>query len=163
MASFDIVSEVDMQEVENAVNNTRKTIAQRYDFRDTNTAIDLDKKGNKMKLETSDTMKLQALNEELAKSLAKRGVDATVLDRKDHEPASGGRVRQEIALRHGIDKDTARKIVKIVKDTKLKVQAQIQDEQVRVQGKKIDDLQSVIQAVKESKLGLPLQYVNMKS
>lgn len=162
MASFDIVNKVDMQELENAINNTRKALQTRYDFRGTDTTIDLDKKTGRLRLETSDTMKLQALDGELVGNLARRGVDSKALDRKEPEPATKGRVRQEIALRQGIDKDTAKKIVKMIKNTKLKVQAQIQEDQVRVQGKKIDDLQEVIALLKEKDLGLPLQYVNMK-
>lgn len=162
MPSFDVVNEIDLQEVENAVNITKKTIATRYDFRGTETTVELDKKTPSISLETSDTMKLKSLDEELVANLVRRGVDSRVLDRKDPEAASKGRVRQHIVLKKGIDKDTAKDIVKRIKDTKLKVQAQIQDEQVRVTAKKIDDLQAVIQFLKSADLKMPLQYVNMK-
>lgn len=162
MPSFDVVNEINVQEVENAVNITRKTIATRYDFRGSDTTVEFDKKALGLTLETSDTMKLQALDGELVANLVRRGVDVRTLDRKDPEPATKGRVRQSIALKKGIDRDTAKDIVKRIKDSKLKVQAQIQDEQVRVTAKKIDDLQTVIQLLKAAKLAVPLQFVNMK-
>lgn len=162
MASFDIVNKVDLQEVENAINNTRKSLVTRYDFRGTNSTIDLDKKAAKIRVETSDTMKLQALDGELVGNLVRRGVDSKALDRKEPETGSKGRIKQEINLQQGIDKETAKKIVKWIKDTKLKVQAQIQDDQVRVQGKKIDELQEVIAMLKAKDLPVPLQFVNMK-
>jgi uncharacterized protein YajQ (UPF0234 family) len=162
MPSFDVVNEINAQEVENAVNITRKTISTRYDFRGTETTVDLDKKTPSITLETSDTMKLKSLDEELVANLVRRGVDVRALDRKDPEPATKGRVRQQVALRKGIDRDTAKDIVKRIKDSKLKVQTQIQDEQVRVTAKKIDDLQAVIQLLKAAKLDVPLQFVNMK-
>ena len=162
MPSFDVVNKVDLQEVENAVNNARKVITNRYDFRGSETTIDLDKKEPKITVETSDSMKLKSLDEELVGHLARRGVSAKALDRQDAEAATKGRLRQTIKLKQGIDKDTARQIVKWIKESKIKVQAQIQDEQVRVTGKQIDDLQEVIALLKTKEIEMPLQFVNMQ-
>ena len=163
MPSFDVVNRVDVHEVENAVNTTRKVIATRFDFRGSNTELTFDKKAREIHIVTSDTMKLQAVDDTLATHLAKRKVDVKTLDRKEPEPTSKGHIKQDIRLREGIDRDTAKKIVKWIKETKLKVQAQIQDNQIRVTAKKIDDLQAVIGMLKEKKLDVPLQYINMKS
>jgi len=162
MPSFDIVNRVDMQEVDNAVNLTRKIIATRYDFRKSQTEINLNRKEQNIRMITEDTMKMKAVQDELIGSLVKRKVDPKVLDFKEVEPASKGMLKCEVRLVDGIDMDTARSIVKMIKDLKLKVQAQIQDNQVRVSGKKIDDLQTVIAMLKKSNLKVPLQFVNMK-
>ena len=163
MPSFDVVNRVDVHEVENAVNTTRKVIATRFDFRGSNTELTFDKKAREIHIVTSDTMKLQAVDDTLATHLAKRKVDVKTLDRKEPEPTSKGHIKQDIRLREGIDRDTAKKIVKWIKETKLKIQAQIQDNQIRVTAKKIDDLQAVIALLKEKKLDVPLQFINMKS
>ena len=163
MPSFDVVNRVDLQEVDNAVNNARKVIDTRFDFRGSNTELTFDKKACQIHIVTSDTMKLQAVNDTLATHLAKRKVDVKTLDRKEPEPTSKGHIKQDIQLHEGIDRDTAKKITKWIKETKLKVQAQIQDDQVRVTGKKIDDLQTIIAMLKEKNLDVPLQYINMKS
>ena len=162
MPSFDIVNRVDMQEVDNAVNLTRKIITTRYDFRKSQTEINLNRKEQNIRMITEDTMKMKAVQDELIGSLVKRKVDPKVLDFKEVEPASKGMLKCEVRLVDGIDMDTARSIVKMIKDLKLKVQAQIQDNQVRVSGKKIDDLQTVIAMLKKSNLKVPLQFVNMK-
>jgi len=162
MPSFDIVNRVDMQEVDNAVNLTRKIIATRYDFRKSQTEINLNRKEQNIRMITEDTMKMKAVQDELIGSLVKRKVDPKVLDFKEVEPASKGMLKCEVRLVDGIDMDTARSIVKMIKDLKLKVQAQIQDNQVRVSGKKIDDLQTVIAMLKKSNLKVPLQFVNIK-
>ena len=163
MPSFDVVNRVDVQEVENAVNNARKVIATRFDFRGSDTELTFDKKARKIHIVTSDTMKLQAVDDTLATHLAKRKVDVKTLERKEPEATSKGHIKQDIQLREGIDRDTAKKIVKWIKETKLKIQTQIQDNQIRVTAKKIDDLQAVIGMLKEKKLDVPLQYINMKS
>lgn len=163
MPSFDIVNEIDLQEVDNAVNISKKVIETRYDFRGSNTEIELDKKGKKISVVTADTMKMDAVKETLATNLVKRGVSPKCLDYGDVEPTSKGAVKMEVKLKEGIDRDMAKKIVQLIKDAGLKVQPAIQDEQVRVTGKKIDDLQEVIAAVKAANLEIPLQYVNMKS
>ncbi|PCJ63112.1 MAG: YajQ family cyclic di-GMP-binding protein [Candidatus Hydrogenedentota bacterium] len=163
MPSFDVVNQIDLQEIDNAINNTKKAIDTRYDFRGSKTEVTFDRKTKVIHVSTTDTMKLQAVQEMLAQNLSKRGVSPKALDKKDHEPTSKGGVRQDMALKEGIDKEMAKKIVKMIKETKMKVQAQIQDEQVRVTGKKIDDLQEIIELLKGKNLDIPLQYVNMKS
>lgn len=162
MPSFDIVSRIDMQEVDNAVNTTTKTILTRYDFRNSKTAISLDKKEKKIQVTTEDDMKLRAVQDTLIENLVKRKVDRRCLDPKTAEPAAQGMIRREIAIKDGVDSDNARSIVKLIKDKKLKVQAAMQDNQVRVTGKKIDDLQEVIQLLRGANLPIPLQFVNMQ-
>jgi uncharacterized protein YajQ (UPF0234 family) len=162
MPSFDIVSRIDMQEVDNAVNTTTKTILTRYDFRNSKTEISLDKKEKKIQVTTEDDMKLRAVQDTLIENLVKRKVDRRCLNPKGTEPAAQGMIRREIAIKDGVDSDNARSIVKLIKDKKLKVQAAMQDNQVRVTGKKIDDLQEVIQMLRGANLPIPLQFVNMQ-
>jgi len=162
MPSFDIVSRVDFQEVDNAVNITKKAILSRYDFRNSKTEIALDKKEKKIQVTTEDDMKLRAVQDALIENLVKRKVDRKFLDLKSTEPAAQGMLRREIAIKEGVDSDTARNIVKMIKDRKLKVQAAIQENQVRVTGKKIDDLQDVIQMLRSGPMPIPLQFINMQ-
>ena len=162
MPSFDIVSRIDLQEVDNAVNITKKTILARFDFRQSKTEITLDKKEKKIQLTTEDEMKLRAVQDTLIENLVKRKVDRKCLEAKPSEMAAHGMVQRAIAIKEGVDSDTARSIVKMIKDRKLKVQAAIQENQVRVTGKKIDDLQEVIQLVRGSNLPIPLQFINME-
>jgi uncharacterized protein YajQ (UPF0234 family) len=162
MPSFDIVSRVDLQEVDNAVNITRKTILARYDFRNSKTEITLDKKNKKILVTTEDDMKLGAVQDALVENLVKRKVDRKSLDPKAAEPAAHGMIQRELAIKEGVDSETARDIVKMIKERKLKVQAAIQENQVRVTGKKIDDLQEVIQLLRGSAMPIPLQFVNMQ-
>ena len=163
MPSFDVVNEVDLQEVDNAVNITRKTLATRYDFRGSETEINLDRKQLQITIATEDTMRLQAVQDTLASNLIKRKVSPKALEYKEPEGTSKGGVRVTVILKQGIEKEMAKKIVKLIKEQKLKVQAQIQDEQVRVTAKKIDDLQAVIAMLKGQDLDIPLQFTNMKS
>ena len=162
MPSFDIVSRVDLQEVDNAVNITIKAISSRYDFRQSKSEVTLDKKDKKIHVITEDDMKLRAIYDALIENLAKRKVDRKFLDAKPVEMAARGMIQRDIAIKEGVDSDTARSIVKMIKDRKLKVQAAIQENQVRVTGKKIDDLQEVIQMLRSSKLPIPLQFINMQ-
>ncbi len=161
MASFDIVSRVDMQEVDNAVNMTRKAILTRFDFRESKTEITLDKQEKKIHVLTEDEMKMRSVQDALLEHLVRRKVDVKCLEPKEIQMASQGMVEREFAIKEGVDTDTARTIVKLIKEQKLKVQATIQENQVRVTGKKIDDLQVVIKMVRETKLQIPLQFVNM--
>ncbi|MDP2323417.1 MAG: YajQ family cyclic di-GMP-binding protein [Gammaproteobacteria bacterium] len=163
MPSFDVVNKVDLQEVDNAVNITKKTIATRYDFRDSETEITLDRKQSSIAISTEDTMRLEAVKDTLSGNLIKRGVSPKALDYSEPEGTSKGGVRVTVSLKQGIDKEVGKKITKLIKEQNLKVQAQIQDDQVRVTAKKIDDLQAVIAVLKEKDLGIPMQYVNMKS
>ena len=162
MPSFDIVSRIDLQEVDNAVNITTKTILTRYDFRGSKTEISLDKKEKKIQVTTEDDMKMRAIQDTLIENLVKRKVDRRCLDPKTTEAAALGMIRRDIVIKEGVDSDNARAIVKMIKEKKLKVQAAMQDGQVRVTGKKIDDLQQVIQMLREAKIEIPLQFVNMQ-
>ena len=160
MPSFDIVSKVDAQEVDNAVNQARKEVEQRYDFKGTQTEIALDQ--NEIRIVSADDFKVKAVAEVLQAKLARRNVPLKALQYAKIEPAAGGRAKQTITVRQGIDTEHARQIVKLIKDAKLKVQAQIQEDQVRVGGKKRDDLQAVLQMLKQENLDLPLQFVNYR-
>ncbi|SRR5712692_835498 len=162
MPSFDIVSRIDLQEVDNAVNITKKAILSRYDFRETKTEITLDKKEKKIRITTEDDMKMRAVQDSLIENLVKRKVDTKGLETKANQMAAQGMIQREIVIKEGVDSDTARTIVRMIKDKKLKVQAAIQENQVRVTGKKIDDLQEVMQMVRGANLPIPLQFVNMQ-
>ena len=162
MPSFDVVSRVDLQEVDNAVNITKKAILSRYDFRGSKTEMALDKKEKKIWVTTEDEMKMRAVQDTLIENLVRRKVDRKYLEPKPDQMASQGMIQREIVIKEGVDSDTARAIVKMIKDRKLKVQAAIQENQVRVTGKKIDDLQEVIQLLRGAGLPIPLQFVNMQ-
>ena len=162
MPSFDVVSRVDMQEMDNAVNQVKKEIATRFDFRGSKTTIDLDRKEAKIEVLTEDDMKLRAIKDMLIAKVVRRSIEAEALEFGESEKARGDMVRQTVTIHNGIDIETARKVVKLVKDTKLKVQAAIQGDEVRITGKKRDDLQDVIQTLKEADLGMPLQFVNYR-
>ena len=160
MPSFDIVSKVDMQEVDNAVNQAKKEIAQRYDFKGSKSSITV-KEGNIVIL-ADDDYKLKAVIDVLHSKAHKRSISMKSFDFGKVEDASGGIVRQVVTIRQGISKDLGREINKIIKGLKLKVQSQIQEEQLRVTGKKLDDLQTVIQTLKEKDLEIDLQFVNRR-
>lgn len=162
MASFDIVNEINAQEVDNAVNNTLKEVATRYDFKGLHTEVNYLKKDQKIHVVAAEKMKMQAVKEMLISNFIKRGISSKVLEFGDEEGTSQGYLKMDIKLKEGIDRETAKKIVKEINDSKSKVQPQIQDEQVRVTGKKIDDLQEIIQLLKTKDFGVPLQFVNMK-
>jgi len=163
MPSFDIVNHVDLQEADNAINNTKKEIATRYDFRGSPAEVTLDKKEKVIHVVAEQEMRMEAVMDMLMTNMIKRKIDPKVLKAKAIEPTSQGHVKREINIQEGIETEIAKRIVKIIKDQKLKVQAAIQDEQVRVSGKKIDDLQDVIKLLRGQDLGIPLQFVNMKS
>jgi uncharacterized protein YajQ (UPF0234 family) len=163
MASFDIVSKVDPQTLENAVNTAKKELQTRYDLRDTKGGIDLDKKANTIQLSSENSMRVKALEDILLTRVVKQGIDGTSLDFTAEEQPSGNLVKKTVKVRAGVDKDAGRKIIKAIKDAKLKVEAQMQDDQVRVTAKKIDDLQAVIALLRRTDIGQPLQFVNMKS
>ncbi len=160
--SFDIVSEIDLQEADNAVNQAVKEINQRYDLKDSHTTVELNKKDKIININSRDDYALKASIDILQTKFIKRGISIKALKMNEPEPAASGRIRQKIDLQSGISKENAKKITSLVKESKLKVNAQIQDEQVRVQGAKIDDLQSIINLVKEAELDFPTQFVNMK-
>jgi uncharacterized protein YajQ (UPF0234 family) len=160
--SFDVVSEVDLQEIDNAVTQVQKEIAQRFDFRGGKSELTLDKPTKKIKVIADDELKLRSIHQILEIKMAKRGVDLRVLKYGKEEAASGGIIRQMIELKAGLDKEDAKIVIKAIKDSQLKVQAQIQDEQVRVTGKNIDDLQGTIQFLKGKELTFPIQFINMR-
>jgi cyclic-di-GMP-binding protein len=160
--SFDIVSEVDLQEVDNAINQARKEIAQRFDFKGSKSSIDLDQKEKHVTVHSDDDFKLKSVIDILQGKLVKRGVPLKSLSYGTVEQAAGGTARQVIKLLVGIDKDNSRKIVKMIKDTKLKVQAQIMDDQVRVSGKNKDDLQAVMKMIRDANLPFAVQFTNYR-
>jgi uncharacterized protein YajQ (UPF0234 family) len=160
MPSFDVVSRVELQEVDNAVNQTRKEVAQRYDLKDTKTEIDWDQQA--ITITSADDFKVKAVVDVLQSKLVRRNVPIKNLDYGKVEPAAGGRARQRIGVLQGIDADKARELVKLVKQTGLKVQAQIMEDEVRVSGKKRDDLQAAIQALRNADVGVALQFVNLR-
>lgn len=160
MPSFDIVSEVDLQEVDNALNQALKEIGTRYDFK--GSKCDLKRDQAQITATADNDFKLEQMLEVLRGKLTRRQVDAKSLEYGKVEPASGGTVRQVVTVRQGVDQETARSIVKQIKESKIKVQAAIQGEQVRVTGKKRDDLQQVIALIKEAPFDLPMQYVNFR-
>lgn len=163
MPSFDTVSEANIQELDNAINNVKKELNTRFDFKGSNTEVDFNKKDKIIKFLTTDDMKMNILREMLIASVTKRGVDSRCLEFGETEKAGGAMLRKEIKIKEGIDKETAKKITTAIKESKLKVQASIMDEKVRIQGKKIDDLQEAIALMKTLELPLPLQFINMKS
>jgi len=161
-SSFDIVSDIDLQEVDNAINQARKEIAQRFDFKGSKSSIDLDQKEKQITVHSDDDFKLKSVVDILQGKLIKRSVPLKALSYGTVEQSAGGTVRQVVKLLVGIDKDNARKIVKMIKDTKLKVQAQIMDDQVRVSGKNKDDLQAVIKMIRDANLPFAVQFTNYR-
>ena len=159
MPSFDVVSEVDLQEVRNATDQANREVGTRYDFKGSDARFGLD--AGVVNLHAESEFQLEQMMDILQKKLVKRGVDIACMDIAKPETANN-RARQAVTIRQGIDMDTARRIAKDVKGAKLKVQAQIQGEQVRVSGKKRDDLQATIALLKKADFGLPLQYINFR-
>lgn len=161
MPSFDIVSEVNFQEVDNAINQAKKELSTRYDFRGSKSEIQFE--NNEIKIIGDDDTKLRAVKDILESKLTKRGVSLKAIDYQKVEEASLSTKRQVAKLVNGLTKEKAKEIVAVIKDTKLKVQPSIVDDQVRVAGKSIDDLQQVIQMLKSKDVGVPLQFKNMRS
>ena len=162
MPSFDIVCEVDLQEIDNAVNQTHREMTGRFDFRSGKSSIEFDKENKLLKIAADDDFKLRAIHQILETKLAKREVDCRVLQYQKEEGGFNKALKQKVTLRSGLSKEEAKKITQLIKNSGLKVQPEIQDDQVRVTAKKIDDLQEVIAAVKQANLGIPLQYINMR-
>lgn len=160
--SFDIVSEIDFQEVDNAIHQAIKEIQQRYDLKESHTEILLNKKDKQITLNTKDEYSRKQSIDILQTKFIKRGISIKALKVMEPEPAASGRLKQIINLQHGISKENAKLVTKLIKDSKLKVNAQIQDEQIRVQASKIDDLQAVIKLVKDADLDFPVQFTNYK-
>ena len=161
-STFDIVCRVDLQEVKNAIQYSMKEIVNRFDFKGSGTVIQLTGDGEAIEIASSEEFKLNSAREVLETKLVKRGISLKVLNLGKIESALGGTVRQKVELQNGIPIEKAREIVKIVKRAKLKVQVAIQEKQLRVSGKKRDDLQSVMGLLKESDLGIEMQFVNYR-
>ncbi|MGI6225358.1 MAG: YajQ family cyclic di-GMP-binding protein [Peptococcales bacterium] len=159
-ASFDVVSEVNMQEVDNAVNQTNKEISQRYDFKNSKSQVTLE--GEELKILADDDFKLRSVIDILQSKLIRRQVSIKNLEYGKAEEASGGTVRQIIKIKQGIETELAKKIVKDIKYSKIKVQAQIMNDQVRVSGKSRDDLQAVIALLREQDYNIELQFTNYR-
>lgn len=161
--SFDICSNVDPQEVQNAINNATREIAHRFDFKGTKSTITLEKDKNRLVLVCDDAEKLKQLTDVLRSKLVARNVPLRAFTYGKVEPAGGSTVRQEVSMQSGIPSDKAKEIVKVIKNSKLKVQAAIQDEQVRVTGKSRDDLQEVMKLLKSQDLGIDMQFTNFRT
>ncbi|CDM88313.1 YajQ family cyclic di-GMP-binding protein [Xenorhabdus bovienii] len=162
MPSFDIVSEVDMKEVRNAVENAQRELTNRWDFRNVNASFELNEKNESVKIASESDFQVNQLVDILREKFAKRGIDGSVLNVAENMVHSGKTYSVEATFLQGIDTPLAKKIVKLIKDSKLKVQAQIQGEQVRVTGKARDDLQSVMTLVRGAELGQPFQFTNFR-
>ena len=162
MPSFDIVSKVEIQALDNAVNVVSKEITNRFDFKGSPVKIDLDKKEYKLTIETDDDMKMRQLLDVLVSRAHKQGIAPQAFDFSKDAYPSGKIVRKEVSVRNGLKQEDAKKVVKLIKDSGLKVQPQIMDDLVRVTGKKIDDLQEVIKLLQDANLDYPLQYINMR-
>lgn len=159
MPSFDIVSEIDMHELSNSIDQANREITNRFDFKGTNSKVEL--KENIITLVAPAEFQIKQIEDILTTKMSKRGIDIKCLE-KGEVTENINEAKKAITVRQGIDKELAKKLVKLVKDTKLKVQSSIQGEQVRVTGKKRDDLQEVIQMLKNSKLDFPLQFTNFR-
>ena len=159
MPTFDVVSEVDMHELSNAVDQANREVQTRFDFKGTDSKFERDNAA--ITLVSQSEFQLKQMMDILNSKLARRGIDVGALDAQDPETA-GREARQKVIVRQGIDRDLSRKLVKTIKDTKIKVQAQVQGDQVRVSGKKRDDLQKIIASLKGEDFGLPLQFVNFR-
>ncbi|MGB7930753.1 MAG: YajQ family cyclic di-GMP-binding protein [Gammaproteobacteria bacterium] len=159
MPSFDIVSEVDMHEVANAIDQTNRELDTRFDFKGSGARVENTEAV--LSLQAGNEFQIRQMLDILHKKMAKRGIDIDALSEGDVE-TSGSKAKLEITIRQGIDQDSARKIIKLIKESKTKVQSSIQGDKVRVTGKKRDDLQEVIRLLREANTGLPLQYINFR-
>ena len=162
MPSLDIVSIVDAQTLDNAINNSKREIATRYDFRNVVSEISYDKKEKVIRISSGDEMKVKAITDSLIGQGTRLKLDPKILEPQKIEAGAGGTSKREINIKEGISRDTAQKIVKFIKGSGLKIQAAIQEDQIRVTGKQIDDLQEVMRLLQAQDYDVPLQFVNMK-
>ena len=160
MPSFDVVSTGNVPEVDHVLNNAKREIGVRFDFK--NSKCSIERKDSTMTILADDDLKLRQMQELVKVHFTRRGVDIEALEYKDAEKAAGGALRQAVTIRQGIDADLAKKIVKAVRDSKLKVQTTIQGDEMRVTGKNRDDLQTAIALIKEMHAGLPMQFINFR-
>jgi hypothetical protein len=163
MPSVDVVSKVNLQALDNAINNVKREISTRFDFKNVKSEITFDRKAKYIHIVTGDDWKVKVVTEMLIGQCTRLKMDPKCLDFKEMEPTSHGTVKMDILIKEGIPKETGQKIVKLIKGLKIKVQPAIQDDQVRITGKKIDDLQEIMMLLKEQDYNIPLQFVNMKS
>jgi len=163
MPSFDISNKIDLQKIDNAIQTAKKELLTRYDLKDESCAIDFDKKDKQLALEAKQEMALSSIIDIILSKFSKQGLDVRSLDLSKKPSPSGKIMQQNIKLKEGIDKEQAKKIVSFIKNTGLKVQAAIHDDQIRVTGKKIDDLQEVIAAMRTADFELPLQFDNFRN
>jgi hypothetical protein len=163
MPSVDVVSNVDLQALDNAINNVKREIFTRFDFKKVKSEITLDRKAKSIHIVTGDDGKVKTVTEMLFGQCVRLKMDPKCLDIKEIEATSHGTAKRDILIKEGIPKETCQKIVKLIKGLKFKVQPTIQDEKVRITGKKIDDLQEIMGLLKEQDYNIPLQFVNMKS
>ena len=161
-ASFDIVSEINLQEVDNAITQAQKEIGTRYDFKGTAASVDFNRKDKELTLTADAEPQLESVRKVIIEKFIKRGVDPKSMDPQKIEQATHKTVRQKVKLKEGIDKDTSKKIQKTIKDLKLKVNASIQGDALRVSGSKRDDLQAVIAHLRANPIGIPLQFTNYR-
>lgn len=162
MPSVDVVSKVDMQALDNAINNVQREVANRFDFKNVNTETSLNKKDKLIHIVTGDELKLKAIIEILKGQCVRSKIDPKCLSPKKMEPTSHGTVKIDIQINEGIPIETCKKMVKLIKGFNTKVQPAIQDDQLRITGKKIDDLQEIMQLLRDQNYDAPLQFVNMK-
>ena len=160
MPSFDVVSRLDHQEIDNAIGNATREITTRYDFKGSNTSIE--KKDNSIVVLTDDEMKAGQVNDMLVTHFVRRKVDPLSLKKKELEKAGGNKIKQIYDLIEGIDQSICKKLIADVKSSKIKVQVKINGNELRVDGKKKDDLQSVIQLIESSNIGIPIQFINFR-
>jgi uncharacterized protein YajQ (UPF0234 family) len=161
MPSFDIVSELNLQEADNAINQARKEVDGRYDFKGSMAEIKWDKK--EIIIQAEDDYKMEAISSIILNKMGKRGIDLKALKLDKIEPAGGKTLRQKITIQQGLEKEVAKEIIKFIKDSKLKVQAQIMDDKIRVTSKSIDELQSTMTQLRGGNFTVPLQFDNMRS
>ena len=160
MPSFDVVSRVDFQEIDNAIANALREITNRYDFKGSNTTVERSEKV--ITIVTDDDLKLSQVNDILISHFVRRKLDPLALGKKDKEKAGGDRIRQTISLVEGIEQDIAKKITSEIKSSKMKVQAKINGNELRIDGKKRDDLQSAMQLIEDLNVGIPVQFINFR-
>ena len=160
MPSFDIVSRVDFQEIDNAIANALREITNRYDFKGSNTTVERSEKV--ITIVTDDDLNLSQVNDILISHFVRRKLDPLALGKKDKEKAGGDRIRQTISLVEGIEQDVAKKITAEIKSSKMKVQAKINGNELRIDGKKRDDLQSAMQLIEDLQVGIPVQFINFR-
>ena len=160
MPSFDVVSRVDFQEIDNAIANALREITNRYDFKGSNTSVE--RKEKIITILTDDDLKLSQVDDILISHFVRRKLDPLALGKKDNEKAGGDRIRQTITLVEGIEQDIAKKITSEIKNSKMKIQAKINGNELRIDGKKRDDLQASMKLIEDLKTGIPIQFINFR-